>query len=46
MLGTTKYITLNGAQKIMAAAEAEARKNIWNAAISIVDVGADILMFH
>ena len=46
MLGTTKYITLNGAQKIMAAAEAEARKNNWNAAIAIVDVGADLLMFQ
>ena len=46
MLGTTKYITLKGAQKIMAAAEAEARKNNWNAAIAIVDVGADLLMFQ
>ena len=46
MLGTTKYITLNGAQKIMAAAEAEACKNNWNAAIAIVDVGADLLMFQ
>ncbi len=46
MIGTTKYITLKGAQKMMAAAEAEARERNWNAAIAIVDAGADLLMFQ
>ena len=46
MIGTTKYITLKGAQKMMAAAEAEAREKNWNAAIAIVDAGADLLMFQ
>src|SRR5213594_4926925 len=46
MLGTTKYITLGAAQKMMAAGEAEARKNNWNVAIAIVDAGANLIMFH
>jgi len=46
MLGTTKYITLEGAQKMMAAAEAEARKNNWNVAIAIVDASATLIMFQ
>ena len=46
MIGTTKYITLKGAQKMMAAAEAEARERNWNAAIAIVDAGANLLMFQ
>ncbi len=46
MLGTSKYITLNGAKKMMAAAEAEARKNNWNVAIAIVDASANLIMFQ
>jgi glc operon protein GlcG len=46
MLGTAKYITLKGAQKIMAAAEAEALKNNWTVAIAIVDASANLLMFQ
>jgi glc operon protein GlcG len=46
MLGTTKYITLGAAQKMMAAGEAEARKNNWNVAIAIVDAGANLIMFQ
>jgi len=46
MLGTTKYITLEGAQKMMAAGEAEARRNNWNVAIAIVDAGANLIMFQ
>lgn len=46
MLGTAKYITLKAAQKIMAAAEAEAIKNNWTVAIAIVDAGANLLMFQ
>jgi len=34
-LGTTKYITLDGAKKMMAAGEAEAVKNNWTVAIAI-----------
>lgn len=46
MLGTSKYITLEAAKKMMAGAEAEARKNNWNVAIAIVDAGANLIMFH
>jgi uncharacterized protein GlcG (DUF336 family) len=46
MLGTTKYITLEAAQKMMAAGEAEARKNNWNVAIAIVDSAAKMIMFQ
>jgi glc operon protein GlcG len=42
----TKYITLDGAKKMMAAAEAEARKNNWNVAIAIVDAAGNLLMFQ
>ena len=42
----TKYITLEGAKKMMAAAEAEARKNNWNVAIAIVDAAGNLLMFQ
>ena len=31
---------------MMAAGEAEARKNNWNVAIAIVDAGANLIMFH
>jgi glc operon protein GlcG len=46
MLGNTKYITLEGAKKMMAAAEAEARKNNWNVAISILDAGGNLILFE
>lgn len=46
MLGATKYITLEAAQKMMAAAEAEARKNNWNVAIAILDAGASLILFQ
>src|SRR5688572_9672913 len=45
MLGTTKYITLEGAKRMMAAAEAEAVRNGWNMAISIVDAAGNTILF-
>jgi uncharacterized protein GlcG (DUF336 family) len=42
MFRATKYLTLDGAKKMMAAAEAEARKNNWNVAIAIVDAGGSL----
>jgi uncharacterized protein GlcG (DUF336 family) len=46
MFRSTKYLTLEGAKKMMAAAEAEARKNNWSVAIAIVDAGASLLLFQ
>jgi uncharacterized protein GlcG (DUF336 family) len=46
MFRSTKYLTLEGAKKMMAAAEAEARKNNWSVAIAIVDAGANLLLFQ
>jgi uncharacterized protein GlcG (DUF336 family) len=46
MLGTTHYITLEGAQRMMAAAEAEARRNGWHVAVAIVDAGAHLILFQ
>jgi len=46
MLGTTKFITLEAAKKMMAAGEAEARKNSWNVAITICDANGDLIMFQ
>jgi uncharacterized protein GlcG (DUF336 family) len=43
---STRYITLDGAKKMMAAAEAEAKKNNWNVAIAIVDAAGNLLMFQ
>ena len=43
---TTRYITLDGAKQMMAAAEGEAKKNNWNVAIAIVDAAGNLLMFH
>jgi glc operon protein GlcG len=40
---TRKVLTLEGAKKIAAAAEAEARKNNWNVAIAIVDDGGNLI---
>jgi glc operon protein GlcG len=39
-------ITLDQAKKAMAAAEAKARQNNWNVAISIVDSGGHAVMLH
>ena len=46
MLGTTPFITLEAAQKMIAAAEAEASANNWNVAVTIVDAGAHLIMFQ
>src|SRR5437764_5801343 len=46
MLGTAKYITLEGAKKMAAAGEAEAQRNGWNVAIAIVDAGGGLILFH
>jgi glc operon protein GlcG len=46
MLGNTKYITLEGAKRMMAAAETEAKKNNWNVAIAILDAGGHLLVFQ
>ncbi len=46
MLGTTKYITLETAKKMAAAAEAEARKNNWTVAMAILDAGANLIFFQ
>jgi uncharacterized protein GlcG (DUF336 family) len=46
MLGTTKYITLEAAKAMMAAGEAEARKNGWSVCIAIVDASGGLIMFQ
>ena len=46
MLGNAKYITLEAAQMMAAAGEAEARKNNWNVAIAILDGGANLILFQ
>jgi glc operon protein GlcG len=46
MLGTTKYITLEAAKSMMAAGEAEARKNGWNVCIAIVDASGGLILFQ
>jgi glc operon protein GlcG len=46
MLGTTKVITLEAAKKMVAAGEAEARKNGWNVAITVVDANGDLILFQ
>ena len=43
---STVVITLDGAKGIMAAAEAEAKKNNWNVSIAIVDVAGELIAFH
>jgi uncharacterized protein GlcG (DUF336 family) len=41
-----KGLTLDGAKNIVAAAEAEARKNNWNMAFAVVDAAGDLVLFH
>jgi len=38
-----KVLTLDGARKIAAAAEAEAKKNNWNVVIAVVDDGGNLI---
>lgn len=45
-LRDTKLITLDGAKNILAAAEAEAKKNNWNLAIAVVDAAGGLIAFH
>jgi uncharacterized protein GlcG (DUF336 family) len=46
LMGSTRYITLEGARAMMAAAEAEARRNNWSVSIAIVDAGASLILFQ
>ncbi|HEX4409579.1 MAG TPA: heme-binding protein [Xanthobacteraceae bacterium] len=39
-------ITLDQAKRVMAAAELEAAKNLWQVAITILDSGGNMVMFH
>jgi glc operon protein GlcG len=45
-LANRQALTLEGAKRIMAAAEAEALKNTWPVAIAIVDEAGELLLFH
>ena len=45
-LRNTKLITLDGAKNIIAAAEAEAKKNNWRLAIAVVDASGGLIAFH
>ena len=42
-LADKKVLTLEGAKKVAAAAEAEARKNNWNVVIAVVDDGGHLI---
>ena len=42
----TKAIALDGARRMMAAAEAEARRNGWTVSIAIVDAMGELLLFQ
>ena len=42
-LADKKVLTLEGAKKVAAAAEAEARKNNWNVVIAVVDDGGHLV---
>jgi uncharacterized protein GlcG (DUF336 family) len=46
MLGTSKFITLEAAKKMVAAGESEAVKNGWNVAITIVDASGGLILFQ
>lgn len=41
-----KVLTLDGAKRILAAAEAEARKNNWTVAIAVVDEAGNLVAFE
>lgn len=43
---TKHYLTVEDCQKVLAAAEAEARKNHWAVCIAIVDDGGHLLTFQ
>jgi glc operon protein GlcG len=45
-LADRKALTLEGAKRIMAAAEKEATANTWNVAIAIVDEAGELLLFQ
>ena len=45
-LRDTKALTLEGARNIMAAADAEAKRNGWTMAIAIVDPAGDLVLFQ
>lgn len=45
-LATRQVLTLDGARRIMAAAEAEAIKHKWPVAIAIVDEAGDLIALH
>lgn len=45
-LRLTKSLTLDGAKNIVAAAEAEAKKNNWSMAYAIVDAAGNLVLFH
>jgi glc operon protein GlcG len=42
-LADKKVLTLDGARKVAAAAEAEAKKNNWNVVIAVVDDGGNLI---
>ena len=42
----TSGLTLDGARNIVAAAEAEAKKNGWSMSIAIVDAAGELVLFH
>jgi uncharacterized protein GlcG (DUF336 family) len=46
MLPYGPIITLDQAKRVMAAAELEAAKNAWQVAITILDSGGNLVMFH
>jgi glc operon protein GlcG len=45
-LADAKILTLQAAKTILAAAEAEARKNGWNVSIAVVDAHGELLAFE
>lgn len=45
-LADSKVVTLEAAKTMLAAAEAEARKNHWTMSIAVVDAAGELLAFH
>jgi len=45
-LRDAKVLTLDGAKNIVAAAEAEAKRNNWGMAFAIVDAAGGLVLFH